>query len=102
MDDMSKIKSSTSLTHVACGSKLRSVVMSSMHPCLANWVAVGHVVVYYAYDAHAFRTGIKCRYCILFERYTILHYGIIVSNTTSGLNDSCGRLDYQVYVYRDS
>ena len=29
------------MTHVASESKLRSVVMSSMHPCPGNWVAIG-------------------------------------------------------------
>ena len=45
---MSKNKSSTAMTHVACESKLLLVVRSSMHPFSGNWVAVGHMVVYYA------------------------------------------------------
>ena len=36
------------MTRVACESKLRSVVRSSMHPFSGNWMAVGHMVVYYA------------------------------------------------------
>ena len=55
-----KIKPSTSLTVVACATKLRSVVRSSMHPCPGNWVAIGRAVVYYAQAAHAFSAGIKC------------------------------------------
>ena len=44
--------------HVACGSKLRSVVMSSMHPFPGNGLAIGRAVVYYARDAHAFSAKI--------------------------------------------
>ena len=29
-------------------------------------MAIGHAVVYHAWAAHAFSTGIKCRYCISF------------------------------------
>ena len=36
MDYMSKNMPSTSMTHVACESKLRSVVTSSMHPWPGN------------------------------------------------------------------
>ena len=45
-------KANASTTYVACKSKLRSVVRSSMHPCLGNWVAIGRAVVYYARAAH--------------------------------------------------
>ena len=48
------------MTHVACKSKLRSVVRSFMHSCARNWVAVVRAVVYYAQPAHAFSAGIKC------------------------------------------
>ena len=44
--------------HVACESKLRSVVMSSMHPCPGDRLAIGRAVVYYARDAHAFSAWI--------------------------------------------
>ena len=53
----------TSMTHVACESKLRLVIRSSIHPCQGNCVAFGRTVVYYAGDAHAFSSGIKCRHC---------------------------------------
>ena len=36
------------MMHVACESKLRSVVRPFMHPCPGNWLATGHVVVYFA------------------------------------------------------
>ena len=70
VDSMSTNKPSTSLTHVACETKLHSVVTSSMHPCLGNCVAIGHAVVYHARAAHAFRAGIKCRHCTLHGHYT--------------------------------
>ena len=65
MDDMSKNKPSTAMTHVACESKLLSVVMSSIHPCIVNWVAIGRAVVYYARATHTFSAGIKCRHCTI-------------------------------------
>ena len=46
MDNMSKNKLSTSVVHVFCESKLRSVGRSSMHPCQGNCVAIGRAVVY--------------------------------------------------------
>ena len=64
MHNMSRNIPTTSMTHVACESKLRLVVMSSMHPCPGNWVAIGHAVVYHDRAAHAFSSGIKCRHCI--------------------------------------
>ena len=64
VDSMSTSKPSSSMTNVACETKLHSVVTSSMHPCLGNCVAIGHAVVYHARTAHAFRAGIKCRHCI--------------------------------------
>ena len=51
------------MTHVACRSKLRSVVRSSMHLCPGTWMAIERAVVYYARAAHAFSAGIKCRHC---------------------------------------
>ena len=51
------------MTNVACDSKLRSVVKSSMHPFIGNWMAIGRAVVYYAQAAHTFSAGIKCRHC---------------------------------------
>ena len=59
-----KNKPSTPMTHVACESKLRSVVKSSMHPCPGNWVAIGRAVVYHGRAAHTFSTGTKYRHCI--------------------------------------
>ena len=64
IDNMSKNKPSTSMTHVACESKLRSVVRSFIHPGLRSWVTIGRAVVYHARAAHAFSAGIKCRHCI--------------------------------------
>ena len=53
------------MTRVACESKLHSAVISSMHPCPGNWVAIGYAGVYYARAAHTLSAGIKCRYCSL-------------------------------------
>ena len=66
VDNMSKNKPSTSMTHVVFETKLRPVVRSSMHPCPGNWVAIGRVVRYDAWAAHAFSAlvGIKCQHCI--------------------------------------
>ena len=54
----------TSMTHVACESKLRSLKMSPIHPSHRNWVAIGHTVMYKARATHTFCAGIKCRHCI--------------------------------------
>ena len=51
------------MTHVACESKIRSVVRSSMHPCLITKVAIRRAFVYYAQAVHALSAGIKCRHC---------------------------------------
>ena len=51
------------MTHVACESKLRSFVRSSMHLCPGNVVAIGRAFVYNARAAHIFSAGIKCRHC---------------------------------------
>ena len=72
MTNMSKDMPSTLMTHVACKSKLSSVVRSSMHPCPGNWVAIGSTDVYYARAAHAFSAVIKCRYC----RYLLCYIGM--------------------------
>ena len=48
-----KNKPSTSMSHLACELKLCSIVRSSMHPCPRNWMAIRHVVVYFARTAHA-------------------------------------------------
>ena len=53
----------TSMTYVVCESKLHSVVRSSIQLCQGNWVASGHIVVYYAWAAHAFSAGVKCQHC---------------------------------------
>ena len=63
IDNMSNNRPSTSMTHVACETKLRSFVRSSMHICPGNVVAIGRAVVYYARAAHIFSAGIKCRHC---------------------------------------
>ena len=63
MDNMTKRQTSTSMAHVACESKLRLLVRSSMHPCPGNWVAIGCAVVYYARSTHTFSAVIKC--CIV-------------------------------------
>ena len=36
-----------------------------MQPCPGNLVAIGHMVVYYAWAAHAFSAGIKYRHCVI-------------------------------------
>ena len=41
--NMSKTKPSTSMAHIVCNSKLRSVVRSSVQPCPRNWVATHFV-----------------------------------------------------------
>ena len=63
IDNMSENKPSTSMTHVACESKLRSVVRSFIHPGLRNWVTIGRAIVYYYRAAHALSARIKCRHC---------------------------------------
>ena len=37
------------MTNVPCESSPHSLVKSSMHPCLGNWVAIGHQVIYNAW-----------------------------------------------------
>ena len=46
MDNLSKNKSGTSITDVGCKSNLCSIVRSSMHLCLGNWVAMGCAVMF--------------------------------------------------------
>ena len=53
IDNMSKNKPNTSMTHGPCDSKLCSVVRSCVHPWPGNWVAIGLAVVYYARAALA-------------------------------------------------
>ena len=55
---------STSMTHVGCKSKLRSVVGSFMHACTGNWVESGCTVVCYA---QAFSARIECPQCMYRE-----------------------------------
>ena len=64
MGNLSKNMLSTSMPHVACKSKLRSFVRSSVHPCPGNWVAIERLVVHYTRSDHPFGAGIKCRHCI--------------------------------------
>ena len=63
MNNMSKNKPSTPMTHVACESKLVSFVRSYMHQGPRNLAAIRHAVVYNAQAAHAFSAGIKCLHC---------------------------------------
>ena len=65
MDSMSKNKPRTSMTHVACESKPRSIMRSSRHPCTGNRVTTGFAAVYYGRAAHIFSAGIKCWHCKL-------------------------------------
>ena len=53
----------TSTTHIACGSKQRSVVRLYMHPFPGNWLAIGRAVAYYTRTAHSFSAEIKCWHC---------------------------------------
>ena len=62
IDSMSRL--STSMTRVACESKLYTVLRLYMHPCPGNHVTIGCVVVYYAWDAHAFSAD-ACPHCRL-------------------------------------
>ena len=66
MNDMLENKPSTSMAHVACESKLRSLVRSTKHPYPEQWMAIGPAVVnmYYAGAALAFTAGIKRRQCM--------------------------------------
>ena len=52
------------MTHVACESKLRSDVRSSIPQCPGNLVATGCALLYNARTAHAFSAGTKCQHCI--------------------------------------
>ena len=47
MDSMAQNKPSTSMTQVACESKLHSILMTPMSTCLENWVATERAVVFY-------------------------------------------------------
>ena len=62
-----KNRPSTPITHVACESKLRSVVRSSMHPYSGNLLAIGRVVVHYSLATHTFSAGIKCQHSTEYE-----------------------------------
>ena len=64
-----KSKPSTSMTHVACESKLRSVVRSSMQPCPGNSRAIGHAVIFYDRAVHTFSAVIKCRHYHQIDQY---------------------------------
>ena len=74
MDNMSNNMQSTLMIHVACESKLTSVVRSSKHLCQRNRVAIGHAVVYWARAAKVFSAGIKCKDCI-YSLLLIIHEG---------------------------
>ena len=45
--------------------KAGSVVRSSMHPYLENWVAIGPAAVHYDQAARALNAGIKWRHCTM-------------------------------------
>ena len=53
LNNVSKNKPDTSMTHVAYESKVHLIVRSSMHPWPRNWVTTGRVVVYHARAARA-------------------------------------------------
>ena len=76
---MSKNKPSTSMTHVACESKLRSIERSFIHPWPRNWVTIGRAVVYYARAPHAFSAGIKCRHCIYSSIHSFIYESMYLS-----------------------
>ena len=57
-----KNKPSSSMTHVACESKLRLVLRSSLHPWPESFVESERTVLYYARDTQASSAGIKFRH----------------------------------------
>ena len=63
MDGKSKNRPSIAMIHEVCKSKVRSILRSSMHTCPGNLVAIRRAVAYYAWAAHTFSAGIKCRHC---------------------------------------
>ena len=67
-----KNKPNTWMTHIACESKLLSLVRSSMHSWQGSWVAIGHAVVYSTWAAHAFSAGIKCLHCTSYDIFTTI------------------------------
>ena len=69
-----KNKPSTSMVKVACESKLRSVMRSSIKPCPRNREAIGRLFVY----AHAFSAGIKSRHCTTFHSQEFIE--LIIKN----------------------
>ena len=73
VDNNSKNKRSTQMTHIAFETKVRSVLKSHTHPCPGNCVATGRVVVNYARAALSFSAGIKCRHCIYACLYICMH-----------------------------
>ena len=62
-----------SMTHIACESKIRSVVRSSMHPCPGNRMAIVRAVVYHVLAAKSFSTRMKCRHCSCLYCMTKIH-----------------------------
>ena len=60
------------MTHLACESKIRSVVRSSMHPYPGDLVvAIGRAVVYYAQASQVFSAGIECQHSkVLLSMFT--------------------------------
>ena len=72
VDNISINKPNILMIHVACESKPRSVVRSSLHPCPGNWVAIRRAVAFYARAAHLFSAEINCRHCRARFRRVIL------------------------------
>ena len=65
--------------NVACESKLRSVMRSSMHPSLGNWVPIGRAVVYLVWTAQASSAGINVGTVV---QYHTTHWCIYHSHVT--------------------
>ena len=63
IDNMSKNKPSTSMTHVQMQLANQSHVQLWGHSYIHRLVTIGRAVVFYARAAHACCAGIKCRHC---------------------------------------
>ena len=68
-----------------------------MDPCRGNWLAIGRAVVYYAWAAHTYSAGIKCRHCTYPDRRRSIgvHQGIVCTTLhpqhAYGVENSRGR-----------
>ena len=79
MDNMSKNKPSLSMTHAACGSKVKSdAIHVSIYPYPENRLVIRRAVVYYAWAAHLL-SEIKCRHCMCVKDLSLV-------------NDDCAKL----------